>query len=66
MQKIWHSICKKQKIWGLTILPPDINQSTLILVLHNNALLFGLQGIKNVGMASLENIISERVKRTIS
>ena len=64
MQKKWPFICKKQRDMGLCILPPDINQLTdSILLWLMAALLFGLQGIKNVGLAALENIIQERSKK---
>lgn len=48
---------------GLTILPPDINTSQIEFSVIEGALLFGLQGIKNVGHAALENIIAERTKK---
>ncbi len=49
---------------GLTILPPDINQSSVEFTPSGtDKILFGLQGIKNVGLAALENIISERTTK---
>jgi len=46
---------------GLAILPPDINRSSIAFVpASGTQILFGLQGIKNVGLAALENIITER------
>lgn len=49
---------------GLTILPPDINQSSIEFTPSGiDKILFGLQGIKNVGLAALENIISERTTK---
>lgn len=48
---------------GLTILAPDINASDIHFKVTNGAIRFGLQGIKNAGLASLENIIAERIKK---
>lgn len=45
---------------GLRIIPPDINRSGIEFSVTNGELLFGLQGIKSVGIASLENIIKVR------
>ena len=47
----------------IPLLPPDINSSTIDFSVVNNKLLFGLQGIKNVGSAALESIIEERTKK---
>lgn len=48
---------------GLTIIAPDINRSEISFSVSEGQLLFGLHGIKNVGLASLENIIQERNKK---
>jgi DNA polymerase-3 subunit alpha len=48
---------------GLTVLPPTINSSLPHFTVVDGKILFGLQGIKNVGLASLENIIAERNKK---
>lgn len=48
---------------GITTMPPDINQSAIAFRATNNAVRFGLQGIKNVGLAALEVIIAERAKK---
>lgn len=47
----------------LPILPPNINTSNVNFIVVANKILFGLQGIKNVGGAALENIIKERNER---
>ncbi|HTM06605.1 MAG TPA: hypothetical protein VL201_05185, partial [Patescibacteria group bacterium] len=47
---------------GITILAPDINQSEIKFTVVGEKILFGLQGIKSVGLVSLENIIAERTK----
>lgn len=54
---------QEAKDMGLSITQPDINCSEIKFSAKNNSILFGLQGIKNVGLASLENIISERSKK---
>ncbi len=46
---------------GLEILPPDINRSSIEFTAPTaTQILFGLQGIKNVGLAALQNIIAQR------
>ena len=45
---------------GITILPPNINQSDEQFTPTQDGILFGLKGIKNVGGAALEAIIEER------
>ena len=55
---------QEAKDMGLTILAPDINHSAIDFTPKgSDQILFGLQGIKNVGLAALENIIAERVKK---
>ena len=52
------------KEMGITIFPPDINNSVIDFIVNkDNNILFGLQGIKNVGLAALETIIVEREKK---
>lgn len=46
-----------------TVLPPDINTSWHAFTVEQNAIRFGLQGIKNVGHTALDNIIEEREKK---
>jgi DNA polymerase III subunit alpha len=46
----------------VSILPPNINRSLINFSVSGGAILFGLQGIKNVGLVSLEDIITERNK----
>ena len=46
---------------GLTILPPDINESdALFKVVDNKSIRFGLLAVKNVGSGAIESIISSR------
>lgn len=54
---------QEAKDMGLSIEPPDINRSQIEFSVVNGNILFGLQGIKNVGLAALENIIAERNKK---
>ncbi len=54
---------QEAKDMGIAILPPNINTSVIEFSVVNNAILFGLQGIKNVGLASLENMMQEQAKK---
>lgn len=54
---------QEAKDMGLAIVPPDINSSHIDFSVVSQGLLFGLQGTKNVGLASLENILQERSKK---
>ncbi|HLJ31335.1 MAG TPA: DNA polymerase III subunit alpha [Candidatus Babeliales bacterium] len=54
---------QEAKDLGITLLPPNINQSHVDFSVVDGNILFGLQGIKNVGLAALENIIEERTKK---
>lgn len=47
----------------LAILPPNINTSGMQFKVVEGKILFGLQGIKNVGHAALDEIIHVRAKR---
>lgn len=53
---------QEAKDMGLRIEPADINQSQVDFSVHNGNILFGLHGIKNVGMIAIENILAERSK----
>lgn len=44
----------------LEILPPNVNESHIDFSVVDGKILFGLQGIKNIGHVSLHNIITER------
>lgn len=54
---------QETKDMHIDILPPDINRSEIKFSVIENKVLFGLQGIKNVGLASLENILAVRAKK---
>ena len=45
---------------GIDILPPDINLSEKDFTVKNNKIIYGLNGIKNVGSAAVNNIIKIR------
>ncbi len=51
---------QEAKQMGLEISPPDINRSEIDFSAVKGDLLFGLQGIKSVGLAALENICDVR------
>ena len=54
---------QETKDMHIDILPPDINRSEIKFSVTESKLLFGLQGIKSVGLASLENILQVRSKK---
>ncbi len=45
---------------GIEILPPDVNKSAKEFTIVDNKIRFGLSGIKNVGDASIDNILQVR------
>lgn len=47
---------------NIPVLSPDINRSDIDFCVENNALRFGLRGIRNVGSIALEQIVGERTK----
>lgn len=51
------------KNMGIPILPPDINRSMIEFTVSDSGILFGLQGIKNLGLVSLQQIVSEREQK---
>jgi len=46
---------------GIEILPPDINKSDVYFKIEDRGIRFGFLGIKNVGEASVREIINERI-----
>jgi DNA polymerase-3 subunit alpha len=48
---------------GITILPPDINESYKHFTVVGNQIRFGLAAVKNVGDAALDSILNEREER---
>lgn len=59
--KLYMSACKKK---GIDVLPPNVNESDKLFSVNfkENAIRFGLMGIRNMGAAS-ESIIREREAR---
>jgi len=53
---------KEARDMGIELLPPSINHSQVDFSIVDKKILFGLQGIKNIGLASLHNIIAQREK----
>mgnify|MGYP003773022247 FL=1 len=45
---------------NIEVFPPDINKSQVYFSVDNNALRYGLAGLKNVGIGVIEHIIAER------
>lgn len=54
---------QEAKGMDIGLIPPNINSSTITFTPTESGILFGLQGIKNVGLAALENILEERTKK---
>lgn len=54
---------QEAKEMGLAILPPDINHSHIAFSVQGSMLRFGLQGIKNVGLAALDDLLAQREQR---
>ncbi len=48
---------------GIATIAPNINSSDIEFVANDTGIIFGLKGIKNVGLAALQNIIEERSKK---
>src|SRR6185503_13922005 len=51
---------------GIDVLPPDVNVSDHSFVVHENAIRFGLDAVKNVGHAAVEAILRAREDQPIS
>ncbi|MBP5289288.1 MAG: DNA polymerase III subunit alpha, partial [Clostridia bacterium] len=51
--------CRKM---GIRVLPPDVNESMASFTVVQEGLRFGLAGIKNVGIAFLEELFRERTR----
>ena len=45
---------------GIDVLPPDVNSSDHGFVVSGNSIRFGLDAVKNVGLAAVETIIASR------
>ncbi|HTK03595.1 MAG TPA: DNA polymerase III subunit alpha [Alphaproteobacteria bacterium] len=58
-EKVSQAINECRKM-GITILPPDINESDVDFTIVNGAIRFGLSAVKNVGKAAIEAILESR------
>lgn len=45
---------------GISILPPDVNESSMDFTVNGNAIRFGLVAIKNIGESAIESVIATR------
>lgn len=52
----------ESKALGITIIGPNINKSQTRFTVTDGKILFGLQGIKNVGQTAIDSILHEREK----
>ncbi len=48
---------------GMATIPPNINISDIEFTARPDGIVFGLKGIKNVGLAALQNILEERARK---
>lgn len=53
---------QEAKMMGLAIIAPDVNDSEVMFTARKNSIVFGLQGIKHVGHAALEEIVRQRAE----
>ncbi|MEN3026956.1 MAG: DNA polymerase III subunit alpha [Chlorobiota bacterium] len=52
---------REARAFGITVLPPDVNRSEATFrALDEHSIVFGLAGIKNVGMAAVEELLRAR------
>ena len=49
---------------GISILPPDINESYSKFTVYDNKIRFGLAAVKNVGVSVINSIVGERDKNS--
>ncbi|MBU3741674.1 MAG: DNA polymerase III subunit alpha, partial [Candidatus Kapabacteria bacterium] len=54
------ALIEEAKRFGITVLPPDINRSVSRFTAQNNAIYFGMAGIKTVGIGAVDSIIEAR------
>jgi len=54
---------KECREMGIEMPPPDVNRSRAYFCVENDRILFGLAGVKNVGVAAAESIVKERTER---
>jgi DNA polymerase-3 subunit alpha len=59
MDKITAGI-RECKDMGISILPPDVNESAMDFTVSGKAIRFGLVAIKNIGESAIESVITTR------
>ncbi len=59
MDKVTAGI-RECKDMGISILPPDVNESAMDFTVSGKAIRFGLVAIKNIGEAAIESVIATR------
>ncbi len=57
---------QEAKSMGIKIVQPNINTSSIEFNAEGDTIIFGLQGIKNVGLAALNDIMEVRAKKPFS
>ncbi|MCK6439167.1 MAG: hypothetical protein L6Q71_03070, partial [Planctomycetes bacterium] len=57
---IWY--VRRVREMGVEVMPPDINRSHAEFTTHNNAVVFGLSGMKGAGTKAVEAILEAREK----
>ena len=48
------------KDWGISVLPPDLNESTAHFTVVPEGIRFGLAAVKNIGRGFIQKVVSER------
>lgn len=57
------ALIDEAKRYGIKVLPPDINRSMAHFTAVDNQILFGMAGIKNVGISAVEGIVKARAEK---
>ncbi|NNM68012.1 MAG: DNA polymerase III subunit alpha, partial [Spirochaetales bacterium] len=61
-QEKMSSYMDEAKAMGISILPPHVNTSERLFAVVENKIIFGLQGVKNIGEGAVEEILRARAK----
>jgi len=48
------------KEWGISVLPPDLNESTAYFTVVPEGIRFGLAAVKNIGRGFIQKVVAER------
>ncbi|RPI66731.1 MAG: DNA polymerase III subunit alpha, partial [Ignavibacteriae bacterium] len=54
------ALMEEAKRYGITVMPPDINQSVATFVAKDGVIYFGMAAIKTVGVGAVDSIIASR------